>query len=505
MYLTHTVKLVVKHVWRSDPPCFQRCNKEYLTPLPNAQFVKQSGDPDGTRSARLQDPLRAGLPRVPPGFSRRDSSPHSDHCGSRQGHHLKECEKAQLVQQRVTYLGLEISGGQRELGPERKEAICRTPEPQTVKELRTFLGMTGWCWLWIYNYGMLVKPLYELIKGNQSKLVWTDEAQNAFKQLKQELMRAPALGLPNVSKPFLLFSYERQGIALGVLAQRLGPYKRAVAYFSKQLDEVRKGWPSCLRAVAAVVINIQEARKFTMGQKITVLVSHTVSAVLEQKGSLWLSPQRFLKYQAILVEQDDIEIVVTNIVNPASFLSGTLDEPVIHDCIETMEATYSSRADLKEEPLEDAEDSWYTDGSSFLQLGQRKAGYAITTTQQVIESQLLPPGTSAQKAEIIALTQALELAKGKRINIWTDSKYAFGVVHAHGAIWKERGLLTAQGKQVKHAEEILRLLEAVQQPERVAIMHCRGHQKGNTDSEIGNRLVIMKPGEWRNQEKRFYP
>ena len=398
-------------------------------------------------------------------------------------------QKAQLVQQRVTYLGLVISGGQRELGTERKEAICQTPEPQTVKELRTFLGMTGWCRLWIHNYGLLVKPLYELIKKNQSKVIWTGEARNAFKQLKRELMRAPALGLPDVSKPFWLFSHEKQGIALGVLAQKLGPYKRAVAYFSKQLDEVSKGWPGCLRAVAAVVINIQEARKFTMGQKITVLVSHTVSAVLEQKGSHWLSPQRFLKYQAVLVEQDDVEIVVTNIVNPASFLSGTLNEPVTHDCIETVEAIYSSRPDLKEEPLKDAENSWYTDGSSFIKQGQRRAGYAITTTQQVIESKSLPSGTSAQKAEIIALTRALELAKGKKINIWTDSKYAFGVVHAHGAIWKERGLLTAQGKQIKHAEEILKLLEAVKQPEKVAIMHCRGHQKGNTDTEIGNRLA----------------
>ncbi|XP_052635669.1 uncharacterized protein LOC128138525 [Harpia harpyja] len=202
-------------------------------------------------------------------------------------------------------------------------------------------------------------------------------------------MRAPALGLPDVSKPFWLFSHERQGIALGVLAQRLGPYKRAVAYFSKQLDEVSRGWPGCLRAVAAVVINIQEARKFTMGQKITVLVSHTVSTVLEQKGSHWLSPQRFLKYQAVLIEQDDVEIVVTNIVNPASFLSGTLNEPVIHDCIETVEAIYSSRPDLKEEPLEDAENSWYTDGSSFIKQGQRKAGYAITTTQQIFSGQPL--------------------------------------------------------------------------------------------------------------------
>jgi len=58
-------------------------------------------------------------------------------------------------------------------------------------------------------------------------------------------MKALALGLPDVTKPFWLFSYERQGIALGVLAQQLGPYKRAAAYFSKQLDEASKGWPGC--------------------------------------------------------------------------------------------------------------------------------------------------------------------------------------------------------------------------------------------------------------------
>jgi len=61
-----------------------------------------------------------------------------------------------------------------------------------------------------------------------------------------------------------------------------------------------------------------------------------------------------------------VEIAVTNIVNPASFLSGTKGEPVSHDCLETIEAVYSSRPDLKEEPLEDAEGSRYADGSSFV-------------------------------------------------------------------------------------------------------------------------------------------
>ncbi|XP_056362996.1 uncharacterized protein LOC130261107 [Oenanthe melanoleuca] len=336
--------------------------------------------------------------------------------------------------------------------------------------------MTGWCRLWIYNYGLLVKPLYTLMANGSRDLKWTKEATQAFRRLKDALMSAPALGLPDVSKPFFLFSHEKQGIALGILAQNLGPYRRAVAYFSKQLDATAKGWPGCLRAVAAVVMNIQEARKFTLGQKMTVLVSHTVSAVLEVKGGHWLSPQRFLKYQAIMVEQDDVEIVVTNIVNPASFLSGNQGEPVHHDCLETIEATYSSRPDLKDTPFDNAE-TWFTDGSSYVIGGKRYAGYAVTTSKEVLESGSLPTDTSAQKAEIVALIRALEMAKGKRINIYTDSRYAFGVVHAHGALWKERGLLNSQGKNIKHAQEIMRLLEAVQMPEKVAIMHIRAHQK----------------------------
>ena len=52
------------------------------------------------------------------------------------------------------------------------------------------------------------------------------------------------------------------------------------------------------------------------------------------------------------------------------------------------------------------------------------------------------------------------------------------------------GIADCSGKtKRKHAEEILKLLQAVKQPEKVAMMHCQGHQKGNSDFEIGNRLA----------------
>ncbi|TRZ05725.1 hypothetical protein HGM15179_021382 [Zosterops borbonicus] len=83
-----------------------------------------------------------------------------------------------------------------------------------------------------------------------------------------------------------------------------------------------------------------------------------------------------------MVEQDDIEIKVTNLVNPASFLSGKTGEPVIHDCLETIEATCSSSPDLKDTPLVDSE-TWFTDGSSYVISGKRHAGYVVTKSREV--------------------------------------------------------------------------------------------------------------------------
>ena len=74
--------------------------------------------------------------------------------------------------------------------------------------------------------------------------------------------------------------------------------------------------------------------------------------------------------------------------------------------------------------------------------GKRRAGYSVVSKFETIEAKALPSGTSTHSAELIALTPALELGKGKRVAIDTDSEYAFLVLHAHVAIWKERDRLT---------------------------------------------------------------
>lgn len=111
------------------------------------------------------------------------------------------------------------------------------------------------------------------------------------------------------------------------------------------------------------------------------------------------------------------------------------------------------------------------------------------TLTKTIEAQALPPGTSAQKVELIALIRALQLAEGQKVNIYTDSKYLFLSLHAHGALYKEKGLLNSMGYQIKNAPEIKQLLEVVWNPKQVAVMHCKGQQRGMSEEVVGNRLA----------------
>ena len=90
-----------------------------------------------------------------------------------------------------------------------------------------------------------------------------------------------------------------------------------------------------------------------------------------------------------------------------------------------------------------------------------KAGAAVVDEGHTICDQSLSEGTFVQKVELIALTKALRVGEGKRVNIYKDSQYAFTTIHVHGAIYQQRGLLTSGGKEIKNKIKILALLKAL--------------------------------------------
>ncbi|XP_051875740.1 sialidase-2-like [Pristis pectinata] len=158
-----------------------------------------------------------------------------------------------------------------------------------------------------------------------------------------------------------------------------------------------------------------------------------------------------------------------------------------HDCLAVVQHSISPRVDLQTDPLPNPDLILFTDGSSHrLRDDLLLAGYAIVDLYQTVEAYALPPGTLAQAVELSAFTRACILAKDQMANIYTDSHYAYGVVHDFGHIWKNRGFVTSAGKSIKRSQLVLNLLEAIQLPKQLAIIKCEAHTSATDEISQGN-------------------
>lgn len=153
-----------------------------------------------------------------------------------------------------------------------------------------------------------------------------------------------------------------------------------------------------------------------MGQELHVITPHAIEGVLRQPPDRWMSNARLTHYQGLLLNPLRITFLPPTSLNPASLLPNPdLDAPS-YECTEILAQVHGVREDLQDHPLPDTELIWFTDGSSYVHQGQRYAGAAVTSETEVIWAEPLPPGTSAQRAELIALTQALTLGAEKKTN-----------------------------------------------------------------------------------------
>ncbi|XP_064258491.1 uncharacterized protein LOC135289041 [Passer domesticus] len=200
---------------------------------------------------------------------------------------------------------------------------------------------------------------------------------------------------------------------------------------------------------------------------------------------------------------ENLEFITSNTLNPAQFLMGEPIESLEHDCLELISLQTKVREDLEDQPLTTGR-ILFIDGSSRVVDGKRASGYAIIDgkTLQIDEKGKLPQTWSAQSCEIYALKRGLDLLEGDRGTIYTDSQYAFRIVHTFGKIWEERGYLSSKGKSLAHENLVKSVLQSLQKPTEIAVVHIKGHQKGHSLEVKGNRLAdqigkeaALEPGD----------
>jgi hypothetical protein len=99
------------------------------------------------------------------------------------------------------------------------------PLLKTLKQLMAFLGVTGYCIIWILGYAHLDRPLYQILKEAQKDtqpfIEWDDKSENAFHALEKGPYDSSNPESPSTDK-FQLYVCEKGGLALGIVTQLQG-------------------------------------------------------------------------------------------------------------------------------------------------------------------------------------------------------------------------------------------------------------------------------------------
>ncbi|KAJ1205525.1 hypothetical protein NDU88_000958 [Pleurodeles waltl] len=353
--------------------------------------------------------------------------------------------------------------------------------------------MVGYCRQWIPNFSTLAKPLLKLTqKDALDQIELKGDEMDAFIELKECMCRAPALGMPDYTKPFTLFCHERDACSLSVLTQAHAGINRPVAYFSATLDPVAAALPGCLRAVAAVGISLTQSEGIVMGHPVTVMVPHSVEILLTRSRTQHMTGARLTRYETVILGSPNVQLKRCTTLNPATLFPGENAEienaeDVEHDCLQVTEFCTKPRPDIKDTKLDENDQIVFVDGSCLRDgMGILKAGYAVCTVTGVLEASWLQGVYSAQVEELVAFTRACQLSALMKVTIYTDSQYGFGIVHDFGQLWSQRGFLTSSGSPVKNGERIRELLHTIQMPAEVAVVKCSAHTKGQDYVSLGN-------------------
>ena len=125
----------------------------------------------------------------------------------------------QFLQKKIHYLGHLISVDGIKPLTKKLDSICNMPRPRSPKEIKQFLGLTGYYRKFIRWFSDMARPLTKLL-AHDCKFVWNNQCDILFQMLKDTLCSVPILKYPDTRKPYMLYTDDSKYRWPGVLTQR---------------------------------------------------------------------------------------------------------------------------------------------------------------------------------------------------------------------------------------------------------------------------------------------
>ncbi len=211
--------------------------------------------------------------------------------------------KCQLFQDKIEYLGHEISEQGIKIPSKYVQVVSEWPVPTSVKDVRVFLGKVSYYRKFIEGFSHISAPLSDLTKDPKEgeeppPFEMTPAAVAAFKDLKSRLQSAPILAYPQFDseEPFILdtdWSGDPGAIG-GVLSQVQDGEERVIAYGAKKLNSAEKSYSSHKGELLAAIYFIRYWKYYLQYRPFRLRTDHEalkwIRGLEEPKGMIlrWL-------------------------------------------------------------------------------------------------------------------------------------------------------------------------------------------------------------------------
>ncbi|GFY30442.1 retrovirus-related Pol polyprotein from transposon 17.6 [Trichonephila clavipes] len=173
-------------------------------------------------------------------------------------------KKCQLLKKKIEFLGYIVESGTIKPSTTKTLAVQKFPEPTTIKQVQSFLGLTGYFRKYIKYYSKIAKPISDLTR--KENLFILVQQKEAFEKLKKTMSDGPILHTYKYGRKTELHTDTcKQGYASILLQQAEDGKLHPVYYMSKKTNTAEEKYDSYELEVLAIINALKQFRVYLLG------------------------------------------------------------------------------------------------------------------------------------------------------------------------------------------------------------------------------------------------